>query len=233
MLKNQIYKKGLLKAPEKLEIDVLLYAAQKIEKKEDFYTSSRELVHEGRFQLSYPFHEFSTMKLDFFCREDRSVVLSTENTNLKKPDHIMTYLGFKSEYIFDNSIYIATNIYEGTRFKVYYELFRNFENTNQGFSVIGADYRKYIPIHRNIIFASRFAGAGCGARLAGCHRPVPADVAGVLVARYSDPRPRRWTRRQPSSELLRGFLRAQSAEASARCPWWRPADGESLRGALA
>ncbi|MDO9576913.1 MAG: hypothetical protein Q7J16_03430 [Candidatus Cloacimonadales bacterium] len=35
MFKDQIYKKGLHKAPEELEIDVLLYAAQNIEKQEE------------------------------------------------------------------------------------------------------------------------------------------------------------------------------------------------------
>ena len=35
MLKGQILKKGLISAPEKLEIDALLYAAQELNKEEE------------------------------------------------------------------------------------------------------------------------------------------------------------------------------------------------------
>ncbi|RLC53375.1 MAG: hypothetical protein DRH79_03710 [Candidatus Cloacimonadota bacterium] len=35
MLKDQILRKGLISAPEKLEIDVILYAAQELNKEEE------------------------------------------------------------------------------------------------------------------------------------------------------------------------------------------------------
>ena len=57
----------------------------------------------------------------------------------------------------DNTQKIGTNLYKGTRYKVFTEYYRNFTISNSGMHTLGIDFRNYQQIHRTLIFASRFA----------------------------------------------------------------------------
>jgi hypothetical protein len=51
------------------------------------------------------------------------------------------------------------NIYYGTRFKLFGEYYRQLNASKSDMIVVGADYRKYVPIHRELIWANRFAAS--------------------------------------------------------------------------
>jgi hypothetical protein len=63
----------------------------------------------------------------------------------------------KLEYVFDNSKVLAENIRIGTRYKVYFQNFMNITGFKNEFNVIGADFRNYTQISKEIIWANRFA----------------------------------------------------------------------------
>jgi outer membrane protein assembly factor BamA len=78
-------------------------------------------------------------------------------------------LGIKAEYVFDNTLDIALNTKNGTRYKVFAELVKGFDvslsenpsfKVNKGFmAVFGTDFRHYQRVLRYSVLAGRVAGA--------------------------------------------------------------------------
>ncbi len=115
--------------------------------------------HEILYILKYPFNQVSALRLTTSLRYDRESKLSTDIQSLYDKNIYKTWGGLKLEYIFDNTRYIALNIYNGTRFKIFGEAYQQaiFKNTN--LFVVGADFRHYQKLSRNFILASRIAGS--------------------------------------------------------------------------
>lgn len=67
--------------------------------------------------------------------------------------------GLKGEVIFDNTRKRSVNIYFGTRFKVFGEYYRQITTNKSDMFVIGGDFRHYTRIHRELIWANRFAAS--------------------------------------------------------------------------
>jgi hypothetical protein len=156
-LKGAEYVMSLENLKKRLDKRIIFYRIGQTT--EDNYNKSRQLTHEIRTQFKYPFRELDAIKLDLFFREDRYIALSSEENSLLEPDLVTRFTGFKLEYVYDNTINLATNLYDGTRYKIYFENFRNITRLQNEFFVVGGDFRNYIKIHKNIIWANRFAAA--------------------------------------------------------------------------
>jgi hypothetical protein len=143
----------------KRRLDKKISFYRKGETFEDVSSRKKQLNYDLRFQLKYPFSEYSSIKFEMFGREDRKITMTSEKRTLYVPDDVTHWVGAKTEYVFDNSTSLGVNLYRGTRFKLYLEYFRNYENKNDQFNVFGGDYRKYIKLHRQIIWANRIAFA--------------------------------------------------------------------------
>ena len=63
------------------------------------------------------------------------------------------------EYNFDNVRSLGSNLYDGTRFKLFAEYYQEVDQEYTNLYVVGADFRFYKKLHRNLIFASRFAAS--------------------------------------------------------------------------
>ncbi len=116
-------------------------------------------THELFYILRYPFNEVAAVRFTSQYRYDRTAYLSTDVQTLKQPDEINLWLGFKGEFIYDNTLNKGINLLFGTRGKVFFE---SYYQTNQGFQslyVSGIDIRNYLPIHRTFIWASRIAAS--------------------------------------------------------------------------
>jgi len=112
--------------------------------------------------ISYPFDKNRSIRLSTGIRSDRFVYASLEPISLREPDYKTLYSVTKLEYIYDNSLNPTMNIWNGLRYKAYFDwnrqvnkvLFADGPNTfNFGF-----DARYYYPIFRNFIWAGRAAG---------------------------------------------------------------------------
>jgi len=143
----------------KTRIDKKFIFYRKGETSDGLYVRYRQLSHEGRVQLNYPFKEVSALRFDVFYREDRKITLSSEHGSLTTPDLINSFTGLKLEYIFDNTLKIDENILIGTRAKFYFENFRNFNKLANAFTVAGFDFRNYLPISKELIWANRIVFA--------------------------------------------------------------------------
>lgn len=124
----------------------------------------RETSYEIRYSLKWPFSEVSAIKGDIFARRDNNITLSSERRTLEQPNDPQNWLGLDFEYVFDNTLDIGKNTKSGTRFKVYLEGYRGFNlkglaDEKTSFGVVGGDFRNYIPIFRDLIWANRLAFA--------------------------------------------------------------------------
>jgi hypothetical protein len=116
--------------------------------------------HELMYIMRYPFNQVSALQWTVSARNDRRTFLSLDYQSLNAPNDMEYWGGLKMEYVFDNSRVLMENIYDGIRFKIFGEYYRQIDAKESDLYVVGADFRFYQPIHRNLIIAARFAGSG-------------------------------------------------------------------------
>jgi len=119
---------------------------------------SKIFTNEGMSVFKYPITQIQAFRGTFSARLDQQVYKSLDPTSLNKDDLYRFWGGVKGEYIIDNTRSLGLNLYDGTRLKIFGEYYNQLSSDiNSHLFVVGADIRNYIPIHRDMIFASRFA----------------------------------------------------------------------------
>ena len=111
--------------------------------------------------LALPLNEVKSIRTSFGFRTDRSVLQAMDTTSLVYPDSITQYFLSHVEYVHDNTLNPTQNIWNGLRYKIYFDI-----NTPVGNSPLkgkstynfGFDARYYKSIYRNFIWALRGAG---------------------------------------------------------------------------
>ena len=112
--------------------------------------------------ISYPFDVTKSVRLNVGVRRDRIVASTFDDVSLKAPDISKTYGLLHVEYVYDNTLNPAQNIWNGIRYKVYMDLNSQLSKLchygrRYTFN-LGFDARAYYPIYRNFIWAGRVAG---------------------------------------------------------------------------
>ncbi len=110
--------------------------------------------------VSYPFDETKRLAVTMGYRSDRGILKSADPISLVVEDTVTKYALSRIEYVYDNTLNPAQNIWKGLRWKTYMDFnlpmskgaSKNF-NFNFGF-----DARNYVEIYRNFIWATRVAG---------------------------------------------------------------------------
>ncbi len=121
--------------------------------------------------FSYPLDVNKSVRLHLGARYDKATFLASDIISLIEPQQSESWLFSKAEFVFDNTIDIALNIMNGTRFKIYAEIHKpfeaqfdkdinklNFKDTGY-LGIVGGDFRHYQRVHKQIVWASRFATA--------------------------------------------------------------------------
>lgn len=139
-------------------------------------------THDVRYSLKFPFSEVASIKATATIRNDRTVNLASDLGSLRNYNLYDTWASGKLEYVYDNTINKGLNLYNGTRLKLFAEYYRRVDRSSSilpspvlkllgdenkatindngtDFYVTGFDVRHYQKIHRNLIWASRFAGS--------------------------------------------------------------------------
>ncbi len=119
-------------------------------------------------QVSYPFNEVKSLRAQVALRLDRGVVRPYSFTGfllpsgLAYPDSVAKTIVARIEYVHDNTLNPAQNIWNGLRWKVYLDMNtpieKNSANKGKFTYNIGFDARHYMKIYRNFIWAVRAAG---------------------------------------------------------------------------
>jgi hypothetical protein len=110
----------------------------------------------------YPFTQVSSWVNTIGVRSDKNVYLTDINNlvaALNKPSVMKFWGRLKTEYVFDNVRSLGKNLYGGSRFKIFGEYYQQANKKYDNLFVIGADFRHYFVIHRNLIWANRFASS--------------------------------------------------------------------------
>jgi hypothetical protein len=131
-----------------------------------FYDNQRGLpgrqittIYQGK--IVYPLDKIRSFRLIPAFRYDRLISQAQNFEMLGLPDKELSYGSLRIEYVYDNSINKAQNIWNGLRYKFYGEAIlqtgREKGTESQRTTNIGADFRYYYPIYRNFIWAFRSA----------------------------------------------------------------------------
>ncbi|MBL0341418.1 MAG: PD40 domain-containing protein [Bacteroidetes bacterium] len=141
----------------------------RIDKTISFYRQGREYVsgfsylkvhtHEAKGQLRFPFNDLTSLRGSLSFRTDRITTLSTDAASLRVPN-VNNYWGsIKLEYVYDNTLSTGLNLWNGLRYKLFAETFRQIDKKETWLGVVGVDVRHYLKLHRQLILATRFAAS--------------------------------------------------------------------------
>ena len=117
----------------------------------------RTLSYEGTYKLSYPFNPVSSLRGSVGYRLDQIISLSRDDNSLQEPTRFQDYAIGRLAYVYDNTRKIGVNLYSGLRYKIFTEYYRNLYQTPTGLHTAGIDLRNYTVIHKNLVWANRFA----------------------------------------------------------------------------
>lgn len=120
--------------------------------------------------IKYPFDKVKSIRMSVGYRMDKVIIRPdfsnpyNDSVALKSPpvdrqNHTLLHL----EYVYDNALMKATNIWNGLRYKIYtdWDIQMNAaQGQGEGRNTfnVGFDARHYLPIYRNLIWAVRAAG---------------------------------------------------------------------------
>jgi hypothetical protein len=122
-------------------------------------TIIKSYTHNLYLSYSYPFSPALSLKGTIAYRNDREVYLSTDVASLTRESISKHWGSLKGEIIYDNTRKRMVNIYYGTRFKIFGEYYKELTASKSDMVVLGVDFRKYIKISRELIWANRFAAS--------------------------------------------------------------------------
>lgn len=149
-----------------------LYRKQTKEKENVGYTSGGVVIYQkeqlfrtmsdmAQLDFGYPLDRRKAIRLHTAVRGDRFVQKITDTLSLAIDFPKTNYYTSVSrvEFVFDNTISPATNIWKGTRYKVYGEYMSGLNNGNKYCYNAGVDLRNYEKLYKNMILATRLAYA--------------------------------------------------------------------------
>lgn len=119
---------------------------------------TKNVVYEGIYRLSLPFSMVDRFETTFSLRYDQFIPLSANKELLDTDVKHEYWPNIRLAYVFDNTRELAMNLYAGTRFKIFSEYYQQAPEWNKQMVTFGADFRNYIKIHRDLIWANRLAG---------------------------------------------------------------------------
>ncbi|MEI6048050.1 MAG: hypothetical protein WCS03_04060 [Bacteroidota bacterium] len=122
-------------------------------------TLLKAYTHNLYLTYSKPITPVLALKGTLSYRNDRYVYLATDMASLNHKNYTQHWVSLKGEIIYDNTRKRSINIYFGTRFKIFGEYYKELTSKKSDMIVLGIDFRKYTRIHRELIWANRFAAS--------------------------------------------------------------------------
>lgn len=112
--------------------------------------------------ISYPFDVAKSIRITTGIRSDKLIVSSVDQLSAFLPERKSLYSTSRIEFVYDNSLSPAMNIYNGLRYKVFFDyntqINKKITAAGRNTYNAGFDARYYYPIYRNFIWAGRVAG---------------------------------------------------------------------------
>ena len=111
------------------------------------------------YTLKFPFNKTNCIRLTLKGRYETNVVAALNDQTLQAGDAHHVWAGAKLEYIFDSSKELYTNLWRGTKLKIFAEYEQRLERETLNLFVVGFDARHSFKLYRNMTLALRFAGS--------------------------------------------------------------------------
>ena len=111
------------------------------------------------YALKLPFTKTSSIRLILKGRYETNVITSLNDRTLQAKNEHHVWAGAKLEYIFDTSKELYTNLWRGTKLKLFAEYEQRLERETLNLFVIGFDARRSFKLYRNMTLALRLAGS--------------------------------------------------------------------------
>ncbi len=112
--------------------------------------------------INYPLDMLKSIRMQLGIRYDRIRIQAKDKYSIEVPDDKQFWAVSRVEYVYDNTISPILNIWKGSRAKFYAEYQYKFNEKTKGFYNFGYDARNYLTLYKNLILASRLAGAFSG-----------------------------------------------------------------------
>lgn len=123
------------------------------------YIQTKVISNELMYIMRYPFNQTTSFKTTFDTRLDQDLYQSTGWNTLTDEIRYNIFASVKGEFIHDHVQSLGLNLYDGIRYKIFGEFHQKTHGNYDFIGILGADFRFYQKIHRNLIFASRFAAS--------------------------------------------------------------------------
>jgi len=116
--------------------------------------------------MKYPFNRFNAMHFTFTGRYENFIIGAIDDRTLRTPNENRLWGGVKVSYIFDSSKELSTNLWRGSKIKVWAEYNQclaiydeKLRYGDMNLFVLGFDIRKSVKVYRNMTWATRLAGS--------------------------------------------------------------------------
>jgi hypothetical protein len=116
--------------------------------------------------LKYPFNRHNTMHFTFTGRYENFIYGAIDDWSLQEANKNKVWGGFKVSYIYDSSKELFTNLWHGSKIKLWAEFnqcLATFDDKLKygevNLFVLGFDIRKSIKVYKNMTWATRVAGS--------------------------------------------------------------------------
>lgn len=152
---------GFINSKKRLNQETTLYRRSQVTYLSDLNLNGRYITYEAHQKYTWPFSEVDAIKFSAGYRNQRKIILMDNAGAIAPPETdpitITDYGILKLEYVYDDTRKKGVNLYHGLRYKLFTEFYENFSQSNTGLFTAGIDWRHYTPVHREIIWANRFA----------------------------------------------------------------------------
>lgn len=111
------------------------------------------------YVLKLPFNKVNSVRLTLKGRYETNIVAALNDQTLKAPNERHLWAGAKLEYIYDSSKELYTNLWRGTKLKIFAEYEQRLEKQTLNLFVVGFDVRRSFKLYKNMTLALRLAGS--------------------------------------------------------------------------
>ena len=109
--------------------------------------------------MKYPFNKLNSVRFTLTARYENYILGALSDQDLRTPNTNHVWGGAKIEYIYDSSKELYTNLWRGSKIKLFVEYDQRIYQGNKNLFVMGIDARKSVKVYRNMTWATRFAAS--------------------------------------------------------------------------
>ena len=136
----------------------IVFYRQSIGSNTNYYVY-RQRANSLFYIVKLPFDKFNSLRFTLTGRLETSILGGISDASLAAPNEWHVWAGAKVEYIFDSSKELFTNLWKGSKIKLFAEYQQRLEKETKNLFVIGFDIRKSVKVYKNMTWATRLAAS--------------------------------------------------------------------------